>query len=162
MSGEAPVRVALRVSDVSAATTLYRSFGFVPVGTVPGPDGDVVMAILRRGPLQLLVDALVGIPFPDSVRERQTKLGPRGLGVVIGLEVDDVEEAARRCQAAGCVIGTGPVDAPWGERYVEFEDPYGYAWKFFRLTGSSDDGLHAVRDAWFGQPGSPMAVEHHE
>ncbi|MER7443979.1 VOC family protein [Micromonospora avicenniae] len=123
MSGEAPVRVALRVSDVSAATTLYRSFGFVPVGTVPGPDGDVVMAILRRGPLQLLVDALVGIPFPDSVRERQTKLGPRGLGVVIGLEVEDVEEAARRCQAAGCVIGTGPVDAPWGERYVEFEGP---------------------------------------
>lgn len=151
MSGEPSVRVGLRVGDVTAATTLYRSFGFVPVGTVPGADGGVVMAILRRGPVQLLVDALVGIPFPDSVRERRTKAGPRGLGVVIGLEVEDIDEAALRCRAAGCVISAGPMDAPWGERYVEFEDPYGYAWKFFRLTDSSDDGLRAVHDAWFGQ-----------
>jgi len=162
MNGEPSVRVALRVRDVSAASTLYQSFGFVSVGTVPGADGGVVMAILRRGPLQLLVDALVGIPFPDSVRERQTKSGPRGLGVVIGLEVDDVEEAARCCRSAGCVISAGPTDASWGERYVEFEDPYGYAWKFFRLTGSSDDGLQAVHDVWFGQgvsrPGTAVVV----
>ena len=159
MSGEPSVRVALRVSDVSGATTLYQSFGFAPVGTVPGPAGDVVMAILRKGPVQLLVDALVGIPFPDSARERQTKSGPRGLGVVIGLEVDDVEDAARRCLDAGCIISTGPVDAPWGERYVEFEDPYGYAWKFFQLTESSNDGLQAVHEVWFGQTGSPTAGE---
>jgi hypothetical protein len=36
--------------------------------------------------LQLLVDALEGIPFQDSPRERRTKTGPRGLGVVVGLE----------------------------------------------------------------------------
>ena len=43
------------------------------------------MAILRRGPLQLLVDALEEIPFPDTVRERLAKSGLRGLGVVIGI-----------------------------------------------------------------------------
>jgi PhnB protein len=148
MSDEPSVRVALRVSDVAGAAALYQSFGFVPVGTVPGAQGGVVMAILRRGPLQLLVDALVGIPFPDSPRERRTRTGPRGLGVVIGLEVDDVDEAARNCRAAGCVIHADPRNAPWGERYVECEDPYGYAWKFFRVTDSSDDGLQAVQDAW--------------
>ncbi|MGC9671236.1 VOC family protein [Planosporangium sp. 12N6] len=152
MSDEPPVRVGLRVKDVSAAAALYESFGFVPVGTVPGLDGQVVMAILRRGPLQLLVDALVGMPFADSVRERQTKVGPRGLGVVIGIEVDDVDEAARRCRAAGCVIGAGPLDAPWGERYVEVEDPHGYAWKFFQvLPDPPDDSQGAVADLWFGQ-----------
>jgi uncharacterized glyoxalase superfamily protein PhnB len=136
---------------VGAAATLYESFGFVPVGTVPDRDGHVVMAVLRRGPLQLLVDALVGMPFADSVRERQTKVGPRGLGVVIGIEVDDVDEAARRCRAAGCVIGTGPLDAPWGERYVEVEDPYGYAWKFFQvLADPPDDGLSVAAGVWFG------------
>jgi uncharacterized glyoxalase superfamily protein PhnB len=140
VSSEPPVRVGLRVSDVSAAMTLYESFGFVSVGTVPGADGSPIMAILRRGPLQLLVDALNGMPFPDSPRERQTKVGPRGLGVVIGLEVDEVDETARRCEAAGCVITSAPVDAPWGERYAELEDPYGYAWKLFQLTGSSNDG----------------------
>jgi uncharacterized glyoxalase superfamily protein PhnB len=145
------VRVGLRVEDVGAAAAMYESFGFVRVGTVPGRDGRVVMAILRRGPLQLLVDALAGMPFPDNVRERQTKVGPRGLGVVIGIEVDDVDAAAQRCRAAGCVIGAGPLDAAWDERYVEVEDPYGYAWKFFQvLADPRDDGLQAVADVWFG------------
>lgn len=144
------MRVALRVDDVTRAVVLYESFGFALVGTVPGVAGDVVMAILRRGPLQLLVDALVGIPFQDSARERRTQVGPRGLGVVVGIEVEDVDEAALRCRAAGCVITAGPSDAPWGERYVEFEDPYGYAWKFFQLIDASGDGLRAVHDQWFG------------
>jgi uncharacterized glyoxalase superfamily protein PhnB len=152
VSDECPVRVALRVDDVGGAAALYESFGFLPAGVVPGPDGVVVMAVLRRGPLQLLVDALVGIPFPDGARERHTKTGPRGLGVVIGIEVDDVDQAARRCGALGCVIGTGPIDAPWGERYVEFEDPYGYAWKFFQpLADAPEDGLRTVAEVWFGQ-----------
>jgi uncharacterized glyoxalase superfamily protein PhnB len=154
MNGEPGVRVALRVEDVAAATALYEGFGFSPVGVVRGPDGRVLMAILRRGPLQLLVDALTGIPFPDGARERSTKAGPRGLGVVIGLEVDDVDGTAQRCRLAGCVIGVGPLDAPWGERYVEVEDPYGYAWKFFRLLADpAGDGLQAARDLWFGQDG---------
>ena len=89
--------------------------------------------------------------FPDSQWERQTQAGPRGLGLVIGIEVDDVDAAVRRCQAAGCVIGAGPLDAPWGERYAEIEDPFGYAWKLFHvLSQPSSDGLGAVADAWFG------------
>lgn len=159
MRDEPPVRVGLRVADVVAATAFYQSFGFTIVGTVPGADGAVVMAILRRGPLQLLVDALVGMPFPDSPRERLTRSGPRGLGVVIGLEVDDVDAAAAQVRAAGGVLDAAPQDAPWGERYVEFEDPFGYAWKLFRLTGSSDDdGLQAAHDAWFGGTGVSTAV----
>ena len=154
MSDEPPVRVALRVDDVAAATALYEQLGFVQTGAVPDPNGLVLMAILRRGPLQLLVDALEGIPFPDSAREQLTRSGPRGLGVVIGIEVADVDEAARLAVAAGCIIAAGPESAPWGERYAEVEDPYGYAWKFFRvLSGSPGDGLQAVADAWFGGTG---------
>ena len=51
--------------------------------------------------------------------------------MVIGIEVADVDAAARRC--ADCRITAGPLDAPWGERYVELEDPFGYAWKFFHI-----------------------------
>ncbi len=118
---------------------------------MPGPEGRTVMVILRRGDLQLLVDALTELPFPDSERERQTKAGPRGLGVVIGLEVDDVDAVARYCRSAGCRITVDPTDAPWGERYCECVDPYGYCWKFFRLLPEQhDDGLKAARDSWFG------------
>ncbi|MCD4535947.1 VOC family protein [Nocardioides sp. cx-169] len=156
MSDEPPVRVALRVHDVSAAAALYEELGFVQIGTVPDPSGLVLMAILRRGPLQLLVDALEGIPFPETERERLTKAGPRGLGVVIGVEVADVDEMARRCEVAGCVITAGPESAPWGERYVEVEDPYGYSWKFFRvLLDPPDDGLQAASDMWFGTAPGP-------
>jgi uncharacterized glyoxalase superfamily protein PhnB len=108
------------------------------------------MAILRRGNLQLLVDALVGMPFQDSDRERMTRTGPRGLGVVIGIEVANVDATADYCRTAGCTVTTGPVDAPWGERYVECLDPYEYAWTFFQLLSDPPpDSLSAARDTWF-------------
>ena len=151
MGGEASFRVGLRVDDVTAAAAFYAGLGFDRVAELPGPDGRPVMAILRRGDVQLLVDALVGMPFADSERERRTQAGPRGFGVVIGIEVDDVDAAARYCEAAGCELTTAPVDAPFGERYAECVDPYGYAWKLFRpLPDQSGDGLDATRDQWFG------------
>ncbi|MFJ2160546.1 VOC family protein [Streptomyces sp. NPDC087856] len=150
MADEASLRVGLRVPDVTEAARFYQGLGFAPIGAIPGPDGRTVMAILRRGELQLLVDALVGMPFPDSDRERMTKTGPRGLGVVIGIEVDDVDATAVYCRLAGCTVTTGPVDAPWGERYLECLDPYAYAWKFFQLLADPPaDGLSAARDSWF-------------
>src|SRR2546423_15381849 len=119
MTDEARYRVGLRVEGVAAAASFYAGLGFDRVGEIPGPDGRTVMAILGRGGLQMVVDALVGMPFADGHRERRTQTGPRGLGVVIGIEVDDVEATAHYCGAAGCEVTAGPVDAPWGERYVE-------------------------------------------
>ncbi|MGW7261319.1 VOC family protein [Streptomyces sp. NPDC054834] len=160
MGGEAPLRLGLRVADVTAAAALYRGLAFEQVGSVPGPDGQTVMAILRRGDLQLLVDALTGLPFPESEREQQTKTGPRGLGVVIGLEVDDVDAVAHYCRSAGCQITVDPVDAPWGERYCECVDPYGYCWKFFRLLPEQHSGdLGAAYDWWFGPVGAQNAAD---
>src|SRR5947208_2500259 len=118
MTDEAPYRVGLRVGNVAEAASFYAGLGFDRVGDLTGPDGQPVMAILRRGGLQLLVDALVGMPFVDSDRESRTQAGPRGLGVVVGIEVDDVDAIARYCARAGCEVTAGPVDAPWGERYV--------------------------------------------
>jgi uncharacterized glyoxalase superfamily protein PhnB len=150
MTEEAPFRLGLRVADVAEAATFYAGLGFERIGSVADPGGRAVMAILRRGGLQLLVDALYGLPFADDDRERMTKTGPRGLGVVIGVEVDDVDATAAYCRAAGCEVTTDPVDAPWGERYAECRDPYGYAWKFFRLLPDPPaDGLNAARDSWF-------------
>lgn len=152
MADEASFRVGLRVPDVSEAARFYQGLGFESIGAIPGLDGSTVMAILRRGEFQLLVDALDGMPFPDSSRERLTKIGPRGLGVVIGIEVDDVNATAVYCRSAGCAITAGPVDAPWGERYFECLDPYDYAWKFFELLPDPPtDGLSAARDSWFAR-----------
>jgi uncharacterized glyoxalase superfamily protein PhnB len=148
---EAPFRIGLRVADVVEAAVFYAGLGFDRVAELPGADGRPVMAILRRGDLQLLVDALVGMPFPDSPRERRTQAGPRGLGVVIGIQVDDVDAAARYCAGSGCDVTTPPTDAAWGERYAECVDRYGYAWKLFSVQGdAAGNGIDAARDAWFG------------
>ncbi|GDY68473.1 VOC family protein [Streptomyces avermitilis] len=97
------------------------------------------------------MDALTGLPFPNDERERQTKTGPRGLGVVVGLEVADVDAVACYCRSAGCQVTVDPVDALWGERYCECVDRYGYCWKFFQLLPEQkNDGLDAAYDSWFG------------
>lgn len=155
VSDEPDFKVGLRVGDVPAATDFYAGLGFERVAGIPGPDGRTIMAILRRGNLQLLVDALVGMPFPDSTRERMTVAGPRGLGMVIGITVDDVDAAVDYVVGVGCELTAAAQDSSWGERYAECIDPYGYAWKLFcPLPGAVNDGLDATREQWFGSNGS--------
>jgi uncharacterized glyoxalase superfamily protein PhnB len=148
----AAFRVGLRVGDVVAAAELYRGFGFDDVGSIPGPDGGPVMTILERGGVQLIVDALVGMPFPDSARERRTQEGPRGLGVAIGLGVDDLAASYDYCRSSGCTITSEPADEAWGDRVFECVDPFGYQWEFSEPLKSwdADAGLDAAHESWFG------------
>ena len=146
------IRIGLRVPDVSAARGFYAGLGFDDVGSIPGPDGQPVLWILERNGVFLVVDALVGLPFPDSERERQTQRGPRGLGVAIGLLVDDLDAALAYCTAAGCEVTSEPMDMPWGDRVFECIDPFGYMWEMYRpIDGEPPaDGLAATGEAWFG------------
>jgi len=66
-------RVGLRVPDPTKAAIFYRGLGFTEVGTVPGEDGRAVMTMLQREGVLLLVDALVGMPFPATEREQQVR-----------------------------------------------------------------------------------------
>ena len=144
--------MGLRVDDVVAAARFYQGFGFDEVGSVPGSDGRPVMTILSRGEVQLIVDALVGMPFPDSERERQTQAGPRGLGVAIGLGVTDLAASYEYCQTSGCTITSEPMDEAWGDRVFECIDPYGYQWEFSQPIKDWDTaaGLEAAQASWFG------------
>lgn len=145
-------RVGLRVPSVDDAATFYRGLGFDDVGSVPGLDGRAVMTILEREGVMLIADALVGMPFPDSARERQIQAGPRGLGVAIGLGVDDLDSIYRYCCDSGCEITSEPIDEAWGDRVFECIDPFGYVWELSQpISGDPPaDSLAAVREAWFG------------
>jgi uncharacterized glyoxalase superfamily protein PhnB len=149
---EGSLRVGLRVNDVPAAVAFYRGLGFEPVDAVPGQKGETVLAILKRGDANLIVDALVGLPFPDTPRERRIQRGPRGLGLVLGLEVDDLEATYAYCTEEGCEITCEPMDEAWGERLFTCVDPFGYEWKFsVTIPGmEAADGTKAAREAWFG------------
>jgi uncharacterized glyoxalase superfamily protein PhnB len=146
-------RVGLRVSDVPEAITFFGGLGFEVEGVVPNPDDHPVLAILRRGEANLVLDALVGLPFPDTPRERQIQSGPRGLGVVFGLEVEDLDAAYAYCRAAGCEITCEPMDEAWGERLFTCLDPFGYEWEFFLPITEMEpgNGTAATRASWFGE-----------
>ena len=152
---EGAVRVGLRVASVPAAVTFYEGLGFEQTGVVPDPDGNPVLAILRQGTVGLVVDALVGLPFPDTERERQIQSGPRGLGVVIGLEVADLDATYAYCIGAGCEITCEPMDEAWGERLFTCVDPFGYEWEFVvPIPGVEQaEGTEAVQAQWFGGAG---------
>lgn len=151
----ASFRVGIRVPDVAEAMRFYRSLGFDEVGVVPGPDGRPVMAILSWGEVHLLLDALEGMPFAETERERRVREGPRGLGVAIGLTVDDLDASLDLCRRGGCEVTAEPADQPWGDRVFECLDPWGYLWEFSTpVAGPSDaaSALHATATSWF--PGS--------
>jgi catechol 2,3-dioxygenase-like lactoylglutathione lyase family enzyme len=149
---EGSFRVGLRVDDVPAAIRFYSGLGFEEVGEVPNPDGEPVMMICRWGEVLLIADALVGMPFPDSERERRIQCGPRGLGVVIGLMVGDLGATYAYCVEAGCEITCEPMDEVWGVRVFACLDPFGYEWEFSQPIADLDsvDGTAAVQESWFG------------
>ena len=151
----APFRVGIRVPDVAEAASFYRSLGFTEVGHIPGPSGDPVMTILAWGDAHLLLDALVGMPFAETERERRVRAGPRGLGVAIGLTVDDLEATLAQCHRSGCEITSQPADQPWGDRVFECVDPNGYLWEFSTPIGEPRDAteaLEATMKSWFTDP----------
>ncbi len=143
-------RVGLRVSDVTEAARFYRGLGFAEVGTVPADDGRALMAILQREGVMLLVDALVGIPFAFSEREHQVQSGPRGLGVALGLGVDDLAATYAYCQAKGCTITAEPADAAYGDRVFECIDPFGYLWEMSQPVAAvpAEEALRSLGADW--------------
>ena len=95
---------------------------------------------------------IIILPFPDPERERQIQRGPRGLGVVIGHMVDDLDVTYRYCTEEGCEITCEPMNEAWGVRVFVCLDPFGYEWEFSQPIPGMEpaDGTAAVQESWFG------------
>ncbi|MCD2444155.1 VOC family protein [Agromyces sp. SYSU K20354] len=145
------------MEDVEAARRFYEGLGFEPTATIPNHEGRPVLAILEGQGVSLIVDALEGLPFPDTDREQSIRRGPRGLGVVIGLIVENLEHSRRYFEQAGGELTSEPRDEPWGARVFSALDPFGFEWEISQPTTSTepDNGAAATQQAWFG--GSPDA-----
>lgn len=148
------LRVGIRVPDVEQARTFYCGLGLEEVGAVPGPDGHPILAILHWRGAHLILEALDGVPIHDVTRERRIQEGPRGLGVAIGMSVDDLVSVYEHCQAYECEITAEPNDEPHGDRVFECLDPYGYLWEFSMPIAEQEpeQAIAATSDEWFGNP----------
>ncbi|HWM02812.1 MAG TPA: VOC family protein [Actinophytocola sp.] len=113
----------LFVRDVNAAISFYRTaFGAVELFRNVLPDGTVLFIELALGSARLLVSEEV---------ERLGALAPPSVGgspVLLLLEVDDVDDLARRAIFAGAEVEMPVREMFFGERYGIVVDPFGHRW----------------------------------
>jgi PhnB protein len=99
-----------------------KAFNAVELSRMPGPGGKLMHASIRIGDsVVMLVDEM---PEWGS-------LGPKalqGTSVFIHLYVDDVDAFSARAAAAGAKVTMPVADMFWGDRYGQFEDPFGHRW----------------------------------
>ena len=60
---------------------------------------------------------------------------PPPAGVVLHLQVDDVDAWFARAVEAGCTVLMPLADQFWGDRYAQVKDPFGHTWSL--ATASS-------------------------
>jgi PhnB protein len=99
-----------------------KAFNAVELSRMPGPGGKLMHASIRIGDsVVMLVDEM---PEWGSLGPKALK----GTGVFIHLYVDDVDAFSARAAAAGAKVTMPVADMFWGDRYGQFEDPFGHRW----------------------------------
>jgi PhnB protein len=111
------------VRDVPAALEFYRkAFGAAVVFVNRLPDGTLLFADLAIGGGRLLV---------SEETPSLNALSPLTIGdspVLLSLDVEDVDDLARRAVFAGATVEMPVQEAFWGERYGIVRDPFGHRW----------------------------------
>jgi catechol 2,3-dioxygenase-like lactoylglutathione lyase family enzyme len=141
-----PAFVTLTVGDVRRTVDWYvEALGFVPLFTMPGPDGEPALVHLRRWRYQ---DLLVRPGTPEP-----------GIGAVVSVsalaeELDGIAERAR-AHAGGTAAGSvdGPLETPWNTVDLRTTDPDGYPLVFTARRPESR------RDAAFEQRITELATD---
>ena len=109
--------------DVSAEIDFcLTTFGAVELGRRPGPDGNVVHALLSIGGEMVIIEAewptlASRAPQPDASSP-----------VVIFVYVEDVDKAIERAVAAGAKVLIPVKNQFWGDRTGRIIDPSGHVW----------------------------------
>jgi len=113
--------VSLNVEDVEASVDFAKThFGFAEQMAA---DGFVSLAHPTAGVSLVFLSTGLSTFKPAEIA------GPAGQGLLIVFEVDYIEAAFERIQAAGARVVTPPETEPWGERFCQFADPNGLVWQ---------------------------------
>ncbi|MCW0213006.1 MAG: VOC family protein [Pseudonocardia sp.] len=138
-------RLAVRGAD--AAIAFYvEALGAELVERYAGPDGTVVHAMLRVGPVRWAVkDADSYDPAPGDPAS-----GEAVPGTILALEVTDADAVASRLEAAGATVRFPVADQPYGERGGRLVDPFGHQWMVSqKLEDLTPEEVQARTDAMF-------------
>jgi catechol 2,3-dioxygenase-like lactoylglutathione lyase family enzyme len=141
-----PAFVTLTVADVRRTVDWYvEALGFVPLFTMPGPDGEPALVHLRRWRYQ---DLLVRPGTPQAAT---------GAVVSVSALAEELAGIAEQARAFASRDGggsvEGPVETPWNTVDVRTTDPDGYPLVF---TARRPE---ARRDAAFEQRITELASD---
>jgi len=119
----------LMIRGAAKAIDFYqKAFGAEEIMRFPMPDGNIGHAEIRiEGAPVFLADE-----SPDAVMQSPQQLG--GTTVTISVYVKDVDTFAKRAVDAGATVLRPVADQFYGERTVNFKDPFGHSWHFNTVT----------------------------
>jgi PhnB protein len=99
-----------------------KAFNATEVARIPGANGKIMHASLRIGDSSImLVDEM---PEHGAFSPKSLKATP----VTIHLYVNDADALAAQAAKAGATITMPVQEMFWGDRYGQFEDPFGHRW----------------------------------
>ncbi len=109
--------------DAKAAIAFYKqAFGAEEMMALEDKQGKLMHgAIMVNGAMVMLMDE-----YPDYGAKSPLMLG--GSGVVLHMQVPDVDAAYKRAVDAGAKPLMEPADQFWGDRYGSVTDPFGHCW----------------------------------
>src|SRR6267378_7097715 len=124
--------------DVSAEIDFCKTtFGAVELGSRPGPDGNVVHALLTIGGAMIMIEA----EWPTLASRAPQPDGSSP--VVIYVYVEDVDKVVERAVAAGAKVLLPVKTQFWGDRTGRIVDPSGHVWT---ISSRVEETSSAERD----------------
>lgn len=122
--GYSTITASLIVRNGANAIEFYKkAFGAQELYRFPGPDGKSVMhAELKFGNSRIMLSD----EMPQMNCRSPQSLG--GTGIYIHMYVEDADTIFKTAVAAGAKPTMPIMDAFWGDRYGQIEDPFGHVW----------------------------------
>ena len=113
---------ALAVADIEASVRFYSEvLGFDVQFTLPGPDGKLIHASVKRGDSTVMFGQL-----DPSNPHNQGKLGAGVALYATVVDSEDIDAYFQRVKEAGATVVQEPTDQFWGHRDWGITDPDGY------------------------------------
>lgn len=131
---KAEMSVMLNVRDVERSLRFYHSLGFDTRWETKADDGRLSYAGVGIGDAVIALGRIPANPHAMSKDYADWVSTPLGAGVMITVELAEVEEIYRRAEEAKAPIEAPLSERPYGTAFM-VDDPDGYVVRFLRPTG---------------------------
>jgi methylmalonyl-CoA/ethylmalonyl-CoA epimerase len=126
------LRVALTTDEYKKLASFYLDgLGLQPSQVWPEDQGQALVLDLGRATLEVFDEM-------QANTVDQLEVGRRISGKVrFALQVPDLDDAIERLRMHGAKLVHPPVDTPWGDRTVRFQDPDGMQITLYQVPNDS-------------------------